>query len=107
MGYTQLALALVGTGVAIKQGEDQRIASKRALTAQKAAQDQALSAAIKQDRANAEMQAMENRRKPDILGLLGAEQARSKSGAAGTLLTGPLGVAAPSMKLGRTGLLGG
>ena len=106
MAYYQAAVALAAIATTAKQGEDQKLAAKRTLQAQERAQQQATSAAIRQDRLNEQDVAKANRRKPDLLGLMSAEQSKTSTGSGSTLLSGPLGVSQPSLKLGRTGLLG-
>ena len=106
MAYYQAAVAIAGLATTIKAGEDQKLAQKRNLQAQERATQEAKARAITQARLNDQEILKANRAGPDITGLLDAERAKAKSGAGGTLLSGPLGVATPSLKLGRPGLLG-
>lgn len=70
-------------------------------------QEQAKAAAEKQAK-QAEMDANRaNQKQPDTSALLSAAQQSGKSGASGTMLTGPSGIDASSLSLGKTTLLVG
>ena len=66
------------------------------------AQDQAEKTAAMGDEANNRA----NARTPDSSAILSAAQQAAKSGVSGTMLTGPTGVTADQLKLGKTSLLG-
>lgn len=83
-----IAAAAISGGAAVYQGEQQRKAAKRSLAAQDRAQKEAQSAAIAQRRENEMALNKANQKQPDLLGLLEAEQAAAKAGAASTMLTG-------------------
>lgn len=107
MAYTGAALAIVGLGNSIYQGEQERVAAKRSLQAQEKAQSASLSAAIRQDRLAAQAQRDAQDKTPNVDAILGAEYGKAKTGMAGTLLSGPFGVEQARLRLGRPGLLGG
>lgn len=97
----------VATGAAVVQGQRAARQQRRALRAQEQAQQEALNRAqAAERRSRAEFERV-NRRQPDATSLLGAEQARERTGAGSTLLTGSLGVDPGKLLLGRKSLLGG
>jgi len=73
--------------------------AKAASSAQQAAMDKQLKAA--DEEANKYAQ-----KRPDTSGILAAAQQAGKSGASGTMLTGPQGVSPDSLTLGKSTLLG-
>lgn len=100
-GYTAaaaLAVAAIGTGYAVYSGE-------RASDMQKDAQRKAEDEAQKQAKASEEATNAANRKAPDIGAIMSAAQQASKGGG-GTMLTGPSGVDASAMQLGKNSLLG-
>lgn len=103
MSYAQVVIAAIGTAAAIKQGEAQKNAQKASLRLQERAQNDAMSAAMRQDQLNAQELAKANARKPNLEGLVAFETSKQTSGAGSTLLTG---VPSKNLKLGQTGLLG-
>lgn len=74
-------------------------------------QDRALRESKKQAQANQlaadEANNRANAKTPDVAAMLGAASLASRSGQAGTLLTGPQGLDTSSLTLGKTTLLGG
>lgn len=90
--------AVIGTGYSIYSGE-------RAASAQADAQNQAKEAALKQEKAAKEATNKANAKTPDTNAIMAAAQQAAKSGASGTMLTGPGG--ASPLNLGKTSLLGG
>jgi hypothetical protein len=94
-----LAIAGAGTGYQIKSGMD-------ASAAQEKAQIQAKEAAVKQEQATTEATNRANQKKPDTLAILSAAQNAAKSGTGSTMLTGPRGLDASALSLGKTSLLG-
>ena len=101
MSWVATAVVIGGTalGYTIYSGE-------RAAKAQKDAQAQALEAAQKQEQASDEAVNRANQKTPDTAGILSAAQQASKTGASGTMLTGPMGVDQSMLQLGRKSLLG-
>lgn len=99
MSFTAAIASVVGTAYTVYSGE-------RAADAQSRAQNEA--------RANAEKQASDadqannraNQKKPDTSAILSAAGQAGKSGESGTMLTGPLGVGANQLNLGKNTLLG-
>ena len=96
---TAVAIGAIATGYTIYSGE-------RAAKAQKEAQAQAVSAAEAQEKANDEAVNRANQKAPDTAGILSAAQQASKTGASGTMLTGPMGIDQSMLQLGRKSLLG-
>lgn len=96
---TAVAIGAIATGYTIYSGE-------RAAKAQKDAQAQALEAAQKQEKASDEAVNRANQKTPDTAGILSAAQQASKTGASGTMLTGPMGIDQTMLQLGRKSLLG-
>ena len=94
-----VAIGAVATSYSIYSGE-------RANSMQKKAQDQAVDAATKQEKANDEAVNRANQKTPDVGGILSAAQQASKTGASGTMLTGPTGIDQSMLQLGRKSLLG-
>jgi len=97
---TAVAIAAVGTAYSIYSGE-------RAADAQKKAQEQARQNALKQEKSSDEANNRINQKSADTTGALAAAQQAGKSGASGTMLTGPTGIDPGALTLGRTTLLGG
>lgn len=92
--------AVATTAVSIYNAEKQRTAQNHAL-------DQAKAQAKAQQQAADEAQNRANSKKPDVAAMLGAAALSSRSGQAGTLLTGPQGINTGSLTLSKTTLLGG
>lgn len=94
------AAAVAGTGYAIYSGEKARSAQSDAMATAKTNQlntealaDQAMNKA--------------NPNKPNTMSALSSVQQAGKAGPSGTMLTGPSGVDASTLQLGRSTLLGG
>lgn len=92
-------MAVAGAAIAYQNGEDQKKAAQDAqyqaeqnANKQAAAADQAFNAA--------------NQQKPDVSGILAAQQQAGKQGASGTMLTGPTGIDPSTLTLGKNTLLG-
>lgn len=93
------AAAVVGTGYSIYNGERQASAQSDAQNqAKKQAEDQAKQADQAMNKAN--------QKSPDTSAILSAVQQSGKSGASGTMLTGPTGIDSSSLTLGKSTLLG-
>lgn len=101
---TALLVAAAATAasayVSYEQGE-------KARSAQEAAGRQATEQAKKQaDQAEQSMNRA-NAKRPDTNAMLSANAQASKAGAAGTMLTGPMGIDPAALQLGKNTLLGG
>lgn len=94
-----LALSAVGTVASVANGISQS-------SAQAKANSQAEDNAKKQLKAAEEANNRANQKHPDTSALLSAAQQAGKSGASGTMLTGPQGVSASDLSLGKSTLLG-
>lgn len=98
---TWLAIGAVTTGVStIYNGIQSNKAQSRSLAESKR---QAAASQQASDQANNKA----NSKSPDVSGLLGAAGRASGGGQAGTLLTGPQGLASTQLTLGKSTLLGG
>tara|TARA_R110000796_G_scaffold42482_8_gene105022 strand:+ start:2394 stop:2717 length:324 start_codon:yes stop_codon:yes gene_type:complete len=107
MGVTAAVAAVVGTGYSVYSGEKQKKQQKKALAMQSDANVKAESQAKAQaDRADVS-QNRANRKKANVSGIMSAANQAGKSGAAGTMLTGSMGVDPSSLNLGSNTLLGG
>lgn len=100
----ETALASVLGGLALGGSVFQ---GNKAFEAQKAANEQARKAAEATAKAATEASNKANQKRPDVSGLLAANQAAGGSGQGGTMLTGPNGIDPSLLKLGKTTLLGG
>lgn len=98
---TWIAVSVGATGAATLYGADRN--RKLQNTAQDQAKAQAQSQQIAADEANNKA----NAKSPDTTALMAANLLASKNGQAGTLLTGPGGIDASTLKLGKTTPLGG
>lgn len=101
------ATAMVMAAASVANLVMQQQAASKAAKAQDSAQRQAQANADKQ--ASDADQAMNraNQKRPDTSAILSAAQQSGKSGASGTMLTGPQGVDQNMLSLGKTTLLGG
>lgn len=107
MGVTAAVAAVVGTGYSVYSGEKQKKQQKKSLAMQRDANMKAETAANQQaDKADI-AQNRANRKKANVGGILSAANQAGKSGAAGTMLTGSMGVDPGSLNLGSNTLLGG
>lgn len=94
------AATSAGLGIAAnKQQQD-------ALAQQKKAQGEAVTRASAQQKLSEQAQARANQKAPDYASIMERAGSGAGSGAGSTMLTGPGGVSAGSMSLGRTSLLG-
>lgn len=73
---------------------------------QTSAQNQAKEAALKQEKLAEQDMNRLNRKAPNLQNIL-ADNANSRAGVSGTMLTGPQGVSSSALSLGRNSLLGG
>lgn len=104
MGYVQAAIAVAAMAYGVIQGERSSQAQKKGLRLQAEAQDRAEARAVRQENAAAESYRRENAKIPDIGAMLTQEQTLAGTN---SLLSGPGGVAAGRLRLGRPTLLGG
>lgn len=95
----EVAIAAAAAAASIYQGVSQA-------SAQAKANSQAEDNAKKQLKAAEEAKNRANQKQPDTSALLSAAQQAGKSGASGTMLTGPQGVSASDLSLGKSTLLG-
>lgn len=102
MAYSAVALASLTYGVI--QGERGSQNQKKGIRLQREAQDRAEARAVRQENAAAEAQRRESAKIPDIGAMLTQEQTLAGTN---SLLSGPGGVAAGRLRLGRPTLLGG
>lgn len=102
MAYSAVALASLTYGVI--QGERGSQNQKKGIRLQREAQDRAEARAVRQENAAAEAQRRESAKIPDIGAMLTQEQTLAGTN---SLLSGPGGVAAGRLRLGRPTLFGG
>lgn len=93
------AAAIVSTGMQIYSANKQAKAQERAASqAADSARKQASSAEQAQNKANG--------KRPDVSGIAAANAASATGGSGSTMLTGPMGIDANALQLGRNTLLG-
>ncbi len=97
-GYTAAVAAVAGTAYSVYSGE-------RANSMQIDANNKAQEAAKKQESLADQANNRASQKKPDTLAILDAAQNMNK-GITGTMLTGPSGVDAAQLQLGKNTLLG-
>lgn len=110
VAWVAAAIAAVGVGVSAYNGDQQQAAQKKA-NAEAIAQQKAMQASQEKQTADqlklAEQDTNKlNAKRPNTAGILGAAQQAGKSGASGTMLTGPSGVDPSALQLGKSTLLG-
>lgn len=93
------AAGVAGTAYSIYNGE-------RQASAQQDAQNQAKAQAEEQAKKADEAMNRANQKTPDTSAILSQAQQSGKSGASGTMLTGPTGIDSSSLTLGKSTLLG-
>lgn len=98
-GYVSAAVALAGVTVSYQNGQQQKSAAE-------SAQNQAKKNAIAQEKSANEATNRENQKSADTTSALSAAQQAGKSGASGTMLTGPQGIDPSALNLGKSTLLG-
>ena len=101
------ATAVAATTYSIYAGEQQAKRQDQALGQQREAQNQAVASAEKQQKMAEEKVNRANQKQPDAGAILSAAGQAAKGGAAGTMLTGPMGVNQADLNLGKSTLLGG
>lgn len=92
------------TGYSIYAGEQQAKTQKEALAQQKSAQAEAKAAAEAQAKSSEEAVNAATQKQPDVSGIM--DRAAEGGSPMSTMLTGPLGVSADELKLGKKTLLG-
>ena len=100
-------IAGVGTGYSIYQGEQQKSQQADALRQQEQAQKEAAERAKGQQQRAEQAQNAANAKSPDVAGIMEAASKAAQGGPSGTMLTGPSGVSAADLTLGKNTLLGG
>lgn len=95
-----IAAAVVAAAAGVYAADSSRKATNKAT-------DAAKENAKKQLALQQEALGKENMKTPDMAGYLSANQRAAKGGQSGTLLTGPSGVDASQLTLGKNTLLGG
>lgn len=105
MGFTTAAYVIGGAMAA--STAYQAYAGNKADQQQRSAQRQALAQADASAKAADEANNKANQKRPDVAGALSSAMQSGKSGASGTMLTGPGGVDPSSLTLGKQTLLGG
>jgi hypothetical protein len=107
MGVTAAVTAVVGTAYTVKRGEEQKKEQAKALAEQKKANTQAQVAAEKaESRADMEYN-RQNQKQANVSSIVSESEQAGKTGAAGTMLTGNMGIDPNLLKLGKNTLLGG
>lgn len=101
------AAAAVGSTVyGIKAGQDQASAQSESLKRQNTAQQQAEASALSTQRKSETAQNAANMQTPDLASILKRAATAGSKGLSSTMLTGPTGVDANQLDLGKTTLLG-
>ncbi len=100
LGLSSGGSSIVQSAIDVKRSRDQMRLSRQALDEQRAAQQQAQSASVAQQRRNEEARARAMRKSPNIAAILLGEQEMAQS-QPGTSLSGPRGTS-----LSRSTLLG-
>ena len=98
--WAYYAVTAIGAAATVYSADRSRTATN---TANDQAIKQAKDTAAAADRANNAA----NAKTPDVAAMLAANLAAGKSGAAGTMLTGPGGIDPTQLTLGKSSLLGG
>lgn len=107
MGVTAAVTAVVGTAYTIKRGEEAKKEQERALNEQRKANTNAQVMAEKAEtRADMEYN-KQNKKRADVSSIVSESEQAGKSGAAGTMLTGNMGIDPNLLNLGKNTLLGG
>lgn len=101
------AAAVAGTAYSIYAGEEGRKQQGEAMSQQRQAQAEAKTVAEKQQQTAEQNVNRANAKSPDAGAILSAATQAAKGGPAGTMLTGPMGVNAADLSLGKSTLLGG
>ena len=107
MAITTAIAAVASTGYSIYQGEQQKKQQKKQLALQSQANEDARKTAkAEADRADMEYNKA-NRQTADVGAITDESVLAGKGGAAGTMLTGTMGVDPNKLNLGKSSLLGG
>ena len=97
--WVSAAAAVAGAAVSYQNGQDQKKAAERSA-------QQAQANALKQEKAADEANNRANQKRANTAGILDAAMQSGKTGASGTMLTGPQGIDPNLLNLGKTTLLG-
>ena len=107
MAITTAIAAVASTGYQIYQGQQQKKAQKKQLALQaQANEDSRKQAKAEADRADIEYNKA-NRQTADVSAITDESVLAGKGGAAGTMLTGTMGIDPDKLNLGKSSLLGG
>ena len=94
------AAAVAGAAIAYNNGQEQKKSAKKA-------SEQAQQNALKQEKAADEANNRANQKRADTTAALDSAMQAGKSGASGTMLTGPQGIDPNALSLAKNTLLGG
>lgn len=97
--WAMAAAAVAGAGSSVYSADQNRKATNEA-------SDRAKENALRQEKMADEASNKANQKTPDANAIMSAAQQMGKAGASGTMLTGPSGVDASSLGLGKKSLLG-
>lgn len=113
MAVTTAIAAVAGTAYSVYAGEQAKKQQSQALAQQQQgmeqqaqAQRRAEAGATAQQTLGAQETARANKKTPDVGAIMAGAQQAAQGAGAGTMLTGPGGVAANAMQLGKSTLLG-
>lgn len=105
MGIVGAAAAAGSTAYGIYNGQQQQGEQKKALAAQRTAQQEATAASLSTERKSEVAQNAANQKTPDVAAILKRAATMGNAGLSSTMLTGPTGVT-KGMSLGKATLLG-
>jgi uncharacterized protein HemX len=100
------AAAVAGTTYSVVNGQAQQGTQKKALVAQKTAQDTAIAQTLSNQRKSEVASNEVNKKTPDVASILARAASASRSGLGSTMLTGPGGVDPSGLSLGGSTPLG-
>jgi len=106
IALASLAVAAGSLWYGIYSGEKAQGAQKAALAQQNKTQQQAQANALSTERQSAVAQSAANQQKPNIAAILARAATMGNNGLSSTMLTGPAGVNANQLNLGKSTLLG-
>jgi uncharacterized protein HemX len=98
--------AVGGTAYSVYNGQQQNAQQKKALAAQNTAQQQAEANSLSTERQSAVAENAANQQKPNVSAILARAATMGNNGLSSTMLTGPTGVSAGNLNLGKQTLLG-
>jgi len=98
--------AVGGTAYSIYNGQQQLGEQKKALASQNKAQQTAQAASLSTERKSAVAENAANQQTPNVAAILARAAKMGNNGLSSTMLTGPTGVSASNLNLGKQTLLG-